>query len=128
MASEEQVLEAALSLLNAALPGSVTAYAHGLMPEPFPPEFVRVHLVRRSGGTARAGRYDTAGWALYVTAASSQFEANARTSLQHVANALENKVLTVGSEKSTPMRFDNARPITDDKGWHAGVSVYHFAI
>ena len=128
MASEEQVLDEALSLLNAALPDSVTAYAHGPMPEPFPHEFVRVYLVRRAGGTGRAGRYDTTGWALYVTAASSQFEANARNSLRIVGEALENTVLAVGSEQSTPMRFDNARPITDDKGWHAGVSVWHFTI
>lgn len=128
MATEEQVLTAALALVNAALPGDVEAFPVGEVPEPFPADFVTVYVVRRSGGGGRAGRHVTTGWALYLTGASSQFESNARNSLRIAGAALENKTLAVGSEQSTPMRFDNARPITDDKGWHAGVSVYHFAI
>lgn len=127
MASEKEVLDAALALLNAALP-DVTAYPLGKVPEPFPVDFVTVYAVRRAGGSGRAGRYVTKGWALYVTGASSKSESNARNSLRIAGDALENKVLVVDSERSTPMRFDNARPISKDKGWHAGVSVYHFTI
>lgn len=128
MASEKQVLDAVLALINAALPASTRAYAQGLVPSPFPAEFVTVYVVRRSGGGGRAGRYVTRGWAVYITGASKAYESNARNSLRLAGDALENRVLVVGSERSTPMRFDNARPITNDKGWHAGVSVYHFAL
>jgi len=127
MADEKAVLDAVLALVNAAL-STAEAYPVGKVPEPFPSEFVTVYVVRRSGGTGRAGRYSTRGWAVYVTGASSTSEANARNSLRLTGDALENKVLTVGSEQSTPMRFDNARPISNDKGWHSGVSTYHFAI
>lgn len=127
MATEKQVLDAVLELINAALPPAVRAYPQGKVPQPFPPDFVAVYVVRRSGGGGRAGRYTTRGWAVYVTGASTS-EPDARNSLRLAGDALENKTLAVGSESSTPMRFDNARPITDDKGWHAGVSVYHFTI
>lgn len=128
MADEKQVLDAVLALVNAALPASTRAYAVGTVPTPFPKEFVTVYVVRRSGGTGRAGRFSTRGWAVYVTGASSFSEANARNSLRLAGDALENKTLTIGSEQSTLMRFDNARPISNDKGWHSGVSTFHFAI
>lgn len=128
MASEKDVLDAVLAAVNAALPPSVRAWPVGKVPEPFPVEFVTVHVVRRSGGTARSGRYSTRGWAAYVTGASSESEANARNSLRLAGDALENQVLVVASGRSTPLRFDNARPIDKAKGWHAGVSVYHFTV
>lgn len=127
MATEKQVLDAVLALINAALPAAVRAYPVGKVPSPFPSDFVTVYAVRRAGGGGRAGRYVTRGWAVYVTGASTS-ESDARNSLRIAGDALENRVLAVGSERSTPMRFDNARPISNDKGWHAGVSVFHFAL
>jgi hypothetical protein len=126
MASEKQVLDAVMGLVDAA----VTAPVHeaGAMSPTYPPEFVTVYVVRRAGGTGRAGRNVTRGWAVYITGASSVSANNARTSLRLAGDALENRVLTVGSERSTPVTFDNARPITNDKGWHSGVSVWHFAV
>lgn len=126
MVDEQQVLDAVVALLDPALPKPVLE--HGAVGDPAPPEYLTVYVVRRAGGSPRAGRYVTGGWAVYLTGASSRSGENARDSLERARTALENKTLTVGSERSTPMRFDNARPITDDKGWHAGVSVYHFAI
>lgn len=127
MADEKQVLDAVLALVNAAL-DTAEAYPVGKVPDPFPAEFVTVYAVRRSGGTGRAGRFTTRGWAVYITGASNASEANARNSLRLAGNALENRVLVIGAEQSTPMRFDNARPISDDKGWHSGVNAYHFTI
>lgn len=130
MADEQQVLDAALAMLNASLPAQAKACAQGKVPEPFPAKFVTAYAVRRSGGTSRAGRHSTRGWALYLTGVSRVSEEDARLSLRTCTDALENKVLVVGDERSTPMRFDTARPIDKPRGseWHSGVVVFHFAI
>jgi hypothetical protein len=128
MASEEQVLEAVIALVDAALPSRTEVHEAGDVPDRKPPEFVTVYVVRRGGGTGRAGRRATRGWAAYLMGASSESGHNARNSLQKASDALENKVLVVGDERSTPMTFDNGRAVTEDKGWHSGVSVYHFTI
>ena len=128
MATEEQVLNAVVALVDAALPARTEVHEAGAMDKPYPPEFVTVYVVRRGGGTGRAGRRATRGWAAYLTGASSESGHNARNSLRLAGDALENKVLAVGDERSTPMTFDNGRAVTEDKGWHSGVSVYHFTI
>lgn len=129
MATEQSVLDAVLALVDAALPTKTASYEAGTVPEPFPAEFVTVYVVRRGGATAgRAGRYATRGWAAYITGASNASGHNARNSLRLAGDALENRVLVVGDERSTPMRFDNGRAVVEDKGWHSGVSVYHFTI
>lgn len=126
MADEEQVLEALIALVDP--PSTVPVGKAGELATPYPPDFLTVYVVRRGGGTGRGGRNATQGWAAYFTGASLTSGDNARKSLKVVADTLENRVLTVGAERSTPVTFDNARPITNDKGWHSGVSVYHFAI
>jgi hypothetical protein len=121
-------MAAALAKMNAALPASVRAVEPSKVATPRPKEFVNVTLVRRAGGSPRAGRYDTTGWALYLMAASQTSEANARNSLRLAGAALESAPLVVGSESSTPVRFDNARPVSPDDGWFTGSAVYHFTI
>lgn len=128
MATESQVMTAALTAVNDALPAAVRACEPSEVPGTRPAEFVVVTLARRSGGTARAGRHSTTGWALYLMAASSTSEANARNTLEKARAALENVVLTVGSESSTPVTFANARPVSPDDGWFSGSAVYHFAL
>lgn len=128
MATESEVMAAALAAVNAALPASVRAYEPSKVPSKRPGEFVTVTLARRAGGSGRSGRYSTTGWALYLLGASLTSEANARNSLEKARTALEGKPLVVGDESSTPVRFDNARPVSPDDGWFSGSSVFHFAL
>lgn len=128
MPTEQQIATALLALANGALPATVRAYEPSKVPATKPLEFVTVALVRRFGGTPRAGRYTTTGWAVYVMAASKTSEANARNSLEKVGDVLEGQVLTIDGRKSTPVTFNNARPVGPDDGWSSGVKTYHFAI
>lgn len=128
MVAEGDVLTAVVAAINAGLPASVRAYDHGKVPSPRPNEFAAVSIVRRAGGSPRAGRYSTDGWAVYVMAASLTSSPNARNALRKASEALENKTLTVGGVSSTPVRFDTGRPVAPDDGWHTGVNTYHFTI
>lgn len=128
MATESEIMAAVLAAANAALPASVRAYEPSKVPGVRPKEFVTVTIVRRAGGSARSARHATTGWAVYFLGASLTSEANARNSLRLAGAALENKTLTVGSESSTVVRFDNARPVSPDDGWFTGASTYTFAI
>lgn len=128
MPTDAQVLTAVLDAANAALPASVRAYTPSSVPVKRPAEFVVVTLARRAGGSARAARFATKGWAVYFMAASQTSDANARNSLRRVGEALENSTLTVGSETSTVVTFDNARPVAPDDGWFTGTDAYRFAI
>lgn len=131
MVTEAQVLAAFLAAANAALPASVRAYEPPKVPSPKPNEFVSVTIVRRSGGSPRSGRYETTGWSVYVMAASSaalSSGTNARNCLRLIGDAVENKPLVVGDEVSTPVRFDNGRPVAPDNNWSTGVNTYSFAI
>lgn len=128
MPTEEQVVDAVLAAANAALPESVRAYEPGRMPATKPREFVTVSVVRRAGGSARAGRHATTGWVAYFMGASNVVESNARKWLQLIGDALENQHLIVSGESSTPVRFDNGRAVAPDDTWFTVVHAYHFAI
>ena len=131
MPTEDDVLAAVLAAINDALPDNVQAYEPSKVPSPRPNDFVSVTVARRAGGAGRGGRYATTGWSVYVMAASSVAlygEDRARNSLRLAGTALENNTLIVADEKSTPARFDNARPVAPDDGWFSGVTTYTFAI
>lgn len=126
MADEQEVLDALL----AALPAACRAHPTGEVPTPFPADFTTVRVVERAGGSGRGGRFATRGWTAYITGASSRSEDNARTALRLADEALSGLVLLVGAERSTPIRFDVARPIDKPSGktHYAGDRSYHFAI
>lgn len=128
MATETEILTAVLAAANTALPTGRDAYEPGKVPTPRPNEFVTVTIARRGGGSARAGRFATTGWAVYVMGASMTASSNARDSLRLVDGALDGVVLAIADETTTPIRFDNARPVAPDDGWFTGVNTYHFAI
>jgi hypothetical protein len=128
MATEQQIVTASLAIANGALPLTTRAYEPSKVPKSKPDEFVTVTIARRSGGTPRAGRYATTGWALYVMAASKTSESNARNSLEKVGAALEGRVLTVAGLTSTPVKFQVDRPVGPDDGWSTGVKTYHFTL
>ena len=127
MPTEQQIATALLTIANAAV-APVVAYEPSKVPATKPAEFVTLALVRRSGGSPRSGRYVTTGWALYVMAASKISEVNARLRHEKVAAALESRTLTVDGIKSTPIKFDSARPVGPDDGYSTGVRVYHFTL
>lgn len=128
MPTEQQVADSVRGLINAALPTSVRCYEPDKVPSTRPAEYLVLTVVRRSGGAPRSGRYATSGWSAYVMAASQTATANARNSLEKARGALESKVLVVAGVHSTPVRFDNARPVGSDDGWFSGVNVFSFAL
>jgi hypothetical protein len=128
MATESEILAAALAKINTGMPAARQACEPSKVATERPPEYLTVTLARRPGGSPRAGRHSTTGWALYLFAASSTEESNARNSLEKARAAIENEPLVVGDETSTPVRFDNARPVSPDDGWFSGSNVYHFAL
>lgn len=128
MPTEQQIATAALALANGVLPAAMRAYEPSKVPASKPNEFVTVTLVRRAGGSPRAGRYVTSGWSLFFMAASRTSEANARHGLDLIRGAFENNVLTVGDDTSTPVRFDNARPVGPDDKYSSGVNTYSFTL
>ena len=128
MATEQQVASTVLAAINAALPTSVRAYEPSKVPATRPGEYAVVTVVRRGGGSARAGRHGTKGWSVYIMAASRSSETNARNTLQRAGDAIESAVLSVAGVESTPIRFDNARAVAPDDGWFTGVKTYTFAL
>lgn len=128
MPTEQQVTDSVRGLINAALPASVRCYEPDKVPSTRPAEYLVLTVVRRSGGTPRSGRYVTSGWSAYVMAASQTATANARNSLEKARGALESVAITVDGVASTPIRFDNARPVAPDDGWFSGVNIYTFAL
>lgn len=127
MPTEQQISDVCIAAINAQF-SSTRAYESSSLPASRPAEFIVVTLVRRSGGSPRAGRYVTSGWALYVMAASQTFASNARNSLEKARAALEGVVITVDGVKSTPIRFGDGRPVAPDDGWLSGVNTYQFAL
>jgi hypothetical protein len=128
MPTEQQVAAAVVALVDAALPPSVIVGDPSTIPDVKPAEFVVVTVVRRSGGNARAGQYVTTGWSIYLLAASKSSVANARNSLRLAGAAIEGERLSAGGETSTPMRFDNGRPVAEDADYFSGVSTFNCAI
>lgn len=128
MPTEQQVAAVVVALIDAALPPSVVVGDPSTIPDVKPAEFVVVTVARRSGGNARAGRYVTTGWGIYVMAASKSSVANARNSLRLAGAAIESQVLTVAGLASTPVRFDNERTVGEDNDYYSGVNSYTFAI
>lgn len=129
MPTEQQIATALFAIVNPAV-APVVAYEPSKVPTGTskPAEFVTLALVQRSGGTPRAGRYATTGWALYVMAASKVSENNARLRHDKIAGVLDGRILTIAGATSTPVTFDNARPVSPDDGYSTGVRVYHFAL
>lgn len=128
MATESEVMTAVLAAVNVALPTGKKATEPSGVAGKRPSEHTTVTLVERPGGTGRSGRHSTRGWQVYVFSASNQSEANARNSLEKAHGALVNKVLVVGSERSTPIALGPARPVGEDDGWFSGSKSYTFCI
>lgn len=128
MATESEVMTAVLAAVNAVMPATRQATEPSKVATSRPPEHTTVTLVERPGGTGRSGRHSIRGWQVYVFAASSTSEANARNSLEKAHGALVNQVLTVGTETTTPIALGPSRVVGPDDGWFSGSRSYTFAI
>lgn len=128
MPTEQQIAAVVLGLINAALPATTRAYEPDKVPATRPANYVVLTVVRRSGGTPRGGRYVTTGWSFYLMGVAQTSVSNARNSLRLAGDALESKVLTVAGLASTPVKFDNGRPVAPDDGWFSGVNTYSTAL
>lgn len=131
MPTAAQIADALLAAVNGSTPPFVVK-PDGV-PVQRPSEYVTLTVVRRGGGTARAGRHSTSGWAAYFMAVSQLYVDNAHNSLKRVNVALENKTLTVELDDdetvtSTPVTYASGRPVAPDDGWFSGVHVYHFTV
>ena len=127
MATESQVIAAVLAAVNAAY-STPRAFEPSKVPTTRPNDFVTVTMAERAGGSARAGRRSTRGWQVYILAASATSEFNARDSLEKAHGALHNRVLVVGSERSTPLALGPGRTVAPDDGWSTGTKSYTFTI
>lgn len=126
--SEQQQVDAILSLLNAALAPKV-AYEVDTVPSPRPSEYVEVQIARRFGGQIRTcGAKATTGWRVTVYGISQYAVSDARLMLDKCRTALEYRRLQVGVATSTPAQFDAAGPISPDDGWFSGWHDYTFTI
>lgn len=129
MADQSEVVVAVLSAINAELPTWIRATEPPrTAPAGLPAEFVHVTVALRAGGVPRSGRRSTRGWAVYVTGGSASLAKNVRESLKAASDALENKVLVVGDERSTPGELRPSRPVGPNASHYLGTDLYHFAI
>ena len=126
MSTAQQVATAILTKLNTALSPKV-AYELDKAPTTGS-DFVEITLSRRFAGNVRGGQLSPSSWRLTVRTVGSTVP-NARL-LHENAQAIENYVLTVGSESSTPVAFETEEPIGLDEAqrlYWTGLRSYTFA-
>ena len=126
MSSAQQIATAILAKLNTALSPDV-AYDLDDAPKTGA-DYVEITLSRRFAGNVRGGQLSPSSWRLTVRAVG-QYVANARV-LHENAQAIENFVIVVGSESSTPVAFETEEPIGLDEAqrlYWTGLRSYTFA-
>lgn len=128
MATESEVMTALLGMVNVGRSERKKATEPSSVALPRPVEQTTITLVERAGGTSRSGRRSIRGWQAYIFAASAYGEDNARESLEDANEALVNKVLVVGDERSTPIALGPSRPVGPDDGSFSGSKSYLFTI
>ena len=126
MSTAQQIATAVLAKLNTSL-APKAAYEIDKAPTTGA-DFVSVTLSRRFGGNVRGGQLSPSSWRLTVRTVGSDVQ-NARL-LHENAQGIENYVLIVGSESSTPVAFETEEPIGLDEAqrlYWTGLRSYTFA-
>jgi hypothetical protein len=104
----------------AALGGSAQqAYAIGRVPATKPSSYNEVTVMRRFGGVTRGDADPGAKLYRVFVRSVGQLVDNAQAQRTRAA-ALENQVVTVAGETTTPLAFETAEPIGLDDGWYSG--------
>lgn len=125
MATYADHVEGVLAAFNAT---DTVAYGRDDLPDLLPPAYIEIQVSRRFGGTLRcSGETD---WRL--------IRVNARAVGQTLAgayemwdriDALENRMLTVGDEITTPLQFEtDDDAIEPDDGWYSGSKSLAYAL
>lgn len=125
MSTADQIATAILAKINTAIAPKV-AYELDKAPTTGA-DFGEITLSRRFGGNVRAGQLSPSSWRLTVRSVGSTVK-NARL-LHENAQAIENFVIVVGSESSTPVAFETEEPIGLDEAqrlYWTGLRSYTF--
>lgn len=92
-------------------------------------DYVEITLSRRFAGNVRAGVLSPSSWRLTARSVG-QYVANARLLHSLVKEELENTVVIVGADESTPVTFEGEEPVgpTDaQRKYWTGMRSYTFA-
>ena len=123
--TEEEQAAAVIAALNAA---GAFAFDVDEMPGKLPAQFTQVTISQRFGGNPRqTTRSGVTGWRI-TTRQVGKSVSNARELRKRTHQALEQAVLAVAGETSTPVAFETADPIGADDGWYSGLETWTYVI
>lgn len=98
------------------------------VPSPRPNDYVEVNAYRRFGGESRNDGYvGTCGWRIEAVVVSRNLSA-ARQLRKAVTDALLNQSLTVSSEATTGVLFENEDVIAEDDDYYVGATYFTYTI
>ena len=96
-------------------------------PGTLPPYYTEVSVMRRFGGNPRVTTQSGVQGYRITTRAVANSAANARNMRSKQHAALEETVLVVDGEATTPIKFDSAEPIAEDEGMYSGLTTWTYA-
>lgn len=124
MPNEQAHSDAVVAFLNTL---GASAYDLGDVPASAPDRYSEVTVTRRFGGQQRSsGVRDVELYRITVRQVAKLYQ-NAQN-LRAKSAGLEDAVLTIGGETTTPIEFSSAQPIGPDDGWFSGLQVWNYAI
>lgn len=130
---DENLVHAAVAaVLQPALPAGVSVYAHGKVPgtngstAPLPQKWVLLTIERRYTETTHVGRTRTA-WRAYVRSVADS-KHNASDLDTRCSKAIEDLLLTVDGETSTPVAHETSETVRPDDGKFSGLTAWTFTL
>lgn len=124
---DENLVHAAVAaVLQPALPPGVSVYAHGKEPSPLPQKWVLLTIERRYAETTHVGRTRTA-WRAYVRSVADT-KHNASDLDTRCSEAIEDLLLTVDGETSTPVAHETSETVRPDDGKFSGLTAWTFTL
>lgn len=126
------VRAAVTAVLQPAMPTGVTVYAPGKVPGAdgntgtLPQKWLLLTIERRYTETTHVGRTRTA-WRIY-TRGVGDTEHNAQVILVRCSEALEDLLLTVDGETSTPVAHETSETVRPDDGKFSGLTAWTFTL
>ncbi len=121
-------VDAIMTILNAAL-SPRKAYDLDKVPSPRPAQYVEITLARRFGDLQTlGGRVGPTGYRITVAAVSQGNLVAARSDLEKCRAALEDRLLIVGDDESTPIEFETNDDADYGSGWFAEYMAFTYTI
>ncbi|MGH3349309.1 MAG: hypothetical protein ACRDPS_01490 [Nocardioides sp.] len=124
--------DAVTALLTPAMPAGASVYAPGTVPGAdgnagtLPQKWMQLTLERRFTETAHVGRTRTA-FRAYLRAVADN-EHNADDILTRGCEAIEEALLVIDGETSTPVAHETTQAVKPDDGKHSGMASYTFTL